>query len=57
LESLRVIEEYASGRKKITKLVILEIEELLIVSVVYNKIEQVVMTKSMVPDPEWFDSN
>ena len=54
---MRVIEEYASERKKITKLAILEIEELLIVPVVYNEIEQVVMTKSMVPDPEWFDGN
>jgi len=55
LESLRVIEEYTSERNKITKLAILEIEESLIVLVVYNEIEQAVMTKSMVPDPEWYD--
>ena len=56
---LRIIKEYTLEGNRTTKPVTPETKEILIVLVlvVYNRTEQAVMPKSMIPDPGWFDSN
>jgi len=59
LESLRIIKEYTLEGNRTIELVTPETEEIstALALVVYNRIEQAVMLKSMIPDPGWFDSN
>ena len=50
------MENYASDKNKITKLASKEIS-IIVILVVYNKMTQTVIPKSMIPDPGWFDDN
>ena len=59
LGSLRITKEYILEGNITIKLAIQETKEMLTVPVlaIYNRTEQVVMLKSMVSDPEWFDGD
>jgi len=55
LELLRITEE--DTLKRTTETETIDTISTALVLVVHNKTEQIFMPKSMVLDPEWFDSN
>jgi len=54
---LRITEEYVSDRNRITEPTLSEEMSIAPILAVHDKTAQIVMPKSMVPDPGWFDSN